>query len=299
MLQLDWMRADAPYMPIATAGLLAIVEEVDPAVTAFWATDRATSRLRIDSSLDLVAIAAAIAHAPLPDVSAPAWPTTKPQALGPSLRTLEPPSRRLGAYRELVAAAGPQEARLLRGIATDQVLDADGVPSRTRLLRGAKSDLSAFKPLRQVSPKLLEDELRAGPAFVPGDSGAALGLVPEVQTFGGTTGRKPADVGAASALLSRLLRHGILALPPTSGSRRGRRVIGGPLFTERGELSWPRWTIPWGLRELRALFVLAAIHDLHPDARSLRERGIDAVFRSKPQQLSTTVAVFRWGRRVA
>jgi hypothetical protein len=137
-----------------------------------------------------------------------------------------------------------------------------------------------------------------GPAFLPGDSGAALGLVPEVQTFGGTTGRKPADVGATSALLSRLLRHGILALPPSSGSRGGRRVVGGPLVTEHGELSWPRWTVSCGLRELRVLFSLATVHDAEPDARALRERGVDAVYRSRPQQLSTTVAVFRWGRRV-
>jgi hypothetical protein len=122
--------------------------------------------------------------------------------------------------------------------------------------------------------------------------------VPEVQTFGGTTGRKPADVGAASPLLSRLLRHGILALPPSSGSRNGHRVVGGPLVTEQGELSWPRWTIPCGARQLRVLFSLATVHDPDPDARALRERGIDAVFRSQPQQLSTTVAVFRWGRRV-
>lgn len=289
------MRADAPYMPIASAGLLAVVSQIDPAVTAIWAGDGSARRLRIESALDVEEIASAIAEAPLPDVSAPRWPTTKPQALGPSLRTMAHP---LDAYRELVAAAAPPEARLLRGIATDQMVDADGVPSRTRLLRGAKSDLSAFKVLRRVTVETLAGELRDGPAFLPGDSGAALGLVPEVQTFGGTTGRKPADVGAASALLSRLLRHGILALPPSSGSRRGRRVVGGPLVTEEGELSWPRWTISCGLRELRVLFSLASAHDPEPDGHALRERGVDAVFRSRPQQLSTTVAVFRWGRRV-
>jgi hypothetical protein len=66
----------------------------------------------------------------------------------------------------------------------------------------------------------------------------------------------------------------------------------------QGDLSWPRWTISCGPRELRVLFSLATVHDPDPDARALRERGIDAVFRSHPQQLSTTVAVFRWGRRV-
>jgi hypothetical protein len=293
-VRLDWMRADAPYMPIATMGLLAAVLEVEPAVTATWAVDGPARRLRIETALDLEEIATAIDEAPLPDVSAPRWPTANPQALGPSLRTTPHP---LDAYRKLVATAAAPEARLLRGIATDQVLDVNGVPSRTRLLRGAKSDLSAFKALKPVPAAHLARELRDGPAFLPGDSGAALGLVPEVQTFGGTTGRKPADVGAASALLSRLLRHGILALPPSSGSRNGRRVVGGPLVTEQGELSWPRWTISCGLRELRVLFSLATVHDPEPDARALRERGIDGVFRSRPQQLSTTVAVFRWGRR--
>ncbi len=294
-MQLDWMRADAPYMPIATVGLLAIVSEIEPAVTATWAVDGSTRRLRLDTALDVEVIATAIAAAELPKVSAPQWPTANPQALGPSLRTTPHP---LDTYRQLVATAAASEARLLRAIATDQVLDADGVPSRTRLLRGAKSDLSAFKALKRVGVTQLEHELRDGPAYLPGDSGAALGLVPEVQTFGGTTGRKPADVGAASALLSRLLRHGILALPPSSGTRGGRRVVGGPLVTEQGELSWPRWTIPCGLRELRVLFTLAAVHDSEPDARALRDRGIDAVFRCQPQQLSTTVAVFRWGRRI-
>ena len=294
-MQLDWMRADAPYMPIATVGLLAVVSEVDPTVTATWAVDGPARRLRIASALDVEEIATTITEAPLPDVSAPRWPTANPQALGPSLRTTEHP---LDAYRELVAVAAPPEARMLRAIATDQVLDAKGVPGRTRLLRGAKSDLSAFKAPKQMSAQHLAGELRDGPAFLPGDSGAALGLVPEVQTFGGTTGRRPEGVGAASALLSRLLRHGILALPPSSGWRGGRRVVGGPLVTEQGELSWPRWTISCGLTELRVLFSLATVHDPEPDARALRERGVDAVFRSRPQELSTTVAVFRWGRRI-
>ena len=289
------MRADAPYMPIATVGLLAAVSNVDPSVTAKWTVDGPAPRLRVESTLGVDDIAAAIADAQLPDVSLPHWPTANPQALGPSLRTTADP---LAAYRELVATAAPAEIGLLRGIATDQVLDGDGVPSRTRLLRGAKSDLSAFRPLKRAAAQALADELRDGPEFLPGDSGAALGLVPEVQTFGGTTGRTPAGVGAASALLSRLLRHGILALPPSSGFRSGRRAVGGPLVTEQGELSWPRWTISCGLRELRVLLSLAAVHDPKPDAGALRARGVDAVFRSRAQPLSTTVSVFRWGRRV-
>lgn len=295
MLLLDWMRADAPYMPIVVAGLLSVLADTDPHITASWIVDGSTRRLQVASHIDVDGIAAVLAKAPLPDIAAPHWPTSRPQALGPSLRVTGNP---LGVYRELVMAAAPAEATLLRAIATDQVLDDGGVPSRTRLLRGAKSDLSAFKELRSVGAAHLAAELRDGPSFLPGDSGAALGLVPELQTFGGTTGRKPADVGAASALLSRLLRHGILALPPSSGTRRGRRVVGGPLVNEAGDLSWPRWTIPCGLGELRTLFSLAAVQDAEPDRRCLRARGVDQVFRSQPHKLSTTVAVFRWGKPI-
>jgi hypothetical protein len=295
-MRLDWMRADAPYMPIATAGLLAVVSDADPGARSVWSGDDASRRLEIDSAFSIEEIAELILRSPLPDVTAPPWPTAKPQALGPALRTTPHP---LDTYRRLVSTAEPNEERLLRGIATDQVADTECIPARTRLLRGAKSDLSAFKALKRTSSELLLRELRDGPDFLPGDSGAALGLVPELQTFGGTTGRKPADVGAASALLSRLLRHGILALPPSGGTRRGHRVVGGPLFTERGELSWPRWTMPCGLVELRVLFALAAVHEPQPDAHALRARGIDGVYRSRSQQLSTTVAVFRWGHRVA
>ena len=294
-MRLDWMRADAPYMPIATAGLLAVLAGVDPAASARWAGEGRARRLLIESVLEPEAIADVIAEGPLPDVAVPQWPTAKPQALGPSLRTTQDPA---AVYRALVASAARPEAMLLQAIATDQVLDADGVPARTRLLRGAKSDLSAFKRMKPVAPELLLQELREGPVFRPGDSGAGLGLVPEVQTFGGTTGRNPQGVGAASALLSRLLRHGILALPPSSGSRRGRRVVGGPLVGEQGELSWPRWTIPCRLSELRVLYSLASVHEPEPELRALRERGIDAVFRSVPHKLSTTVSVFRAGDRI-
>ena len=288
------MRADAPYMPIATVGLLAVVSEVDPAVTAAWAVDGAARRLRIETALDTDEVATAIVEAPLPDVSAPHWPTAHPQALGPSLRTTPHP---LDAYRLLVATAAPSRGRLLRAIATDR---------QHRPTARAKPRRSARRQERPVHVQGAQAGADHGAhtraaqqtAYMPGDSGAALGLVPEVQTFGGTTGREPSDVGAASALLSRLLRHGILALPPSSGSRGGRRVVGGPLVTEQGELSWPRGRVACGLRELRVLFSLASVHDPEPDAHALRERGIDAVFRSQPQPVNRTVAVFRWGRRV-
>lgn len=295
-LRLGWMRDDAPYMAICTLGLLSVLCAADREATAAWVGDDESRRLEIDTRLDAEACAVALAQAPLPDVSLPPWPTRNPQALGPSLATT---ARPLDTYRHLVDAAGEAERRLLRAVATDQMLTKGGVPARTRLLRGAKSDLSAFKPLRSASPASLADELRHGPSFQPGGSGAALGLVPEVQTFGGTTGRDPESTGAVSPLLSRLLRHGILALPPSGASRRGKRVVGGPLVTEAGELSWPRWTMACGPRELRAVYSLATVHAAVPDAPALRARGVDAVFRSAPEQLSTTVAVFRWGRRVA
>jgi hypothetical protein len=293
---LGWMRDDAPYMPIATLGLLRVIVARDRAATAWWTSEVEGSRLTLSTSLDVDAIAEAVVEAALPDVSAPSWPAPKPQALGPVLlKTARP----LATYRRLVADAGPSERRLLRAIATEQVLEAGGAPSRTRLLRGAKSDLSVFAPLRKARVADIAAELTSGLDFRPGSSGAALGLAPEVQTFGGTTGRTPSGVGAESALLSRLLRHGLLALPPTSAVWHGRRMVGGPLMSEPGRLCWPRWTIPCDPRELRVLFGLASIHREIPRIAELRPRGIDAVFRASTEKLSDTVQAFRWGRRVA
>lgn len=294
-LDLLWMRDDAPYMPIATYGLLTVISPVDPDARATWLDAGGTSRLRIATSLEPEDVAEALLSAALPDVAAIPWPTSRPQALAPALAST---GRPLDAYIELVAAAGPAERRMLRAIATDQVLDDKGGPSRTRLLRGAKSDLSAFAPLRRASVAALAGELRDGPDFRPGASGTMLGLVPEVQTFGGTTGPQASGVGAESALLARLLRHGILGLAPTGVVRGGRRDVGGPLISDERELSWPRWTIPCGARALRVLFGLACVHEREPEAPRLREAGVDAVFRARPQQLSKAVAVFRWGRRV-
>jgi len=295
-LELRWMRGDAPYMAIATQGLLTVLAPSDPGVTARWSTVVGAPTLVLETTLDAGQIAQTMLDAPLPDVAAVAWPTRDPQALGPSLATTEDPQ---AAYRLLLETSGETERRLLRAIATDQVVDANGVPARTRLLRGAKSDLSAFGRLRRTTAAALEAELRDGPDFRPGKSGTMLGLVPEVQTFGGTTGREASGVGAESALLARLLRHGILALPPTSAVQRGGRRVGGPLISDDRELSWPRWSVPCGPKALRVLLGLASIHVSHPKPEALRATGIDAVFRAAPQQLSTTVSVFRWGRRVA
>jgi hypothetical protein len=285
------MRPEAPYMPVVTIGLLSVLEQAGFEARARW-----RDGLLIEVDAEPTTVAELIAEAPRPILDKVSWPTSKPQALGPSLRATTSPIR---TYRELTASAGPAELRLLRALATDQAVDDARTPSRTRLLRGAKSDLSAFRDWKRVDPGALTAELLSGPRFEGGESGRGLGLVPEVQTFGGTVGREASTIGAESELLSTLLRHGILALPPVGcGSRK--RIVGGPLIDDDLRLSWPQWSISCGLSELRAAFGMRDIHASPSgmDAGALRLRGITAVYRSAPHQLSTTVAVFRWGRRV-
>lgn len=293
-LALHWMRADAPYMPIATLGLLAVLRPHDPDATAAWEVDGGDRTLVLRTRLSLDSVAEAILAAPLPDTSAPAWPA-RGQSLRAALESIADP---LATFQRWVVGLDGPDQRLMRTLATDQAPTDSGLPGRSRLLRGAKSDLAPFRPLRRTSAADLADELTLGPDFRPGSSGSGIGLVPEVHTFGGSTGREPQSVGAESALLSRLLRHGILHLPPCGASPRNGRTVGGPLIAEDLTLSWPRWTFPCGPRELRVLFGLASVHAAEPDAESLRARGVDAVYRSRPRQISTTLAVFRWGRRV-
>jgi hypothetical protein len=59
------------------------------------------------------------------------------------------------------------------------------------------------------------------------------------------------------------------------------------------------WSVPSDRRSLRLLFGLACVHVDDPDRVALGAAGIEAVYRSAAHQLSTTVAVFRFGRRVA
>jgi len=279
-------------MPIVTCGLLSVLEQAGLPARARW-----DDALIITVDADAKAAAQAIADAPTPDIDALSWPTRRPQALGPSLREADNP---LFAYRTLVADAGPTTRRLLRAVATDQALDSFGCPLRTRLLRGAKSDLSPFRDWGKLSPEALQEELEVGPTFKSGQSGRCLGLVPEVHTFGGTVGREPSEIGASSELLAVLLRHGIIALPPIGISMRNSYVVGGPLLTSnRSQLSWPQWSLDCGAIELRALYSMREIHSDRPDAAFLRQRGITAVYRSTAQKLSTTGEVFRWGERVA
>lgn len=189
---------------------------------------------------------------------------------------------------------------MLRAIVTDAALDDKGVPGRNRLLRGVKADLSAAaaEP-KQSDPESLAVELVSGPRFVGTESGLGLGLVPEVQTFGGTTGRDASTVGAYSPLLYLLIWHGLLALPPIAVRRGIRRTVGGPLITSPDSISWPRWQLPMSARALRSCFTWAEIHRDVPDINRLKPLGIDAVYRAQTVELSTMVSVFRWGEQVA
>ncbi len=296
-VQLAWMPAHAPYMPIATVGLLALLAEHDHRASACWLDGPSGAPvLSFDVALDVAAVAQLIATAPWPALERIGWPGGRwSQGLKPTLKATADPA---GTFRDLVADAPPLEARLLRAILTDGVLDGDGVPGRSRLLRGVKSDLSSIgEPPRKITAEGLAGELREGPDFRSGKSGLGLGLVPEVQTFGGTTGPDASSVGAYSTLLYLLLWHGIMALPPVPALRGSRRMVGGPLVTAPDVLSWPRWRIPVGLRSLRTLLSLGAIHRDPPDRRYLEERGIDAIYRARAMPLNNMVAVFRWGEQ--
>lgn len=296
---LPWMPAHAPYMPIATAGLLALLAEHDQPATACWSNGPAgMPRLRIEVPLDASDVAHLVADAPWPQLQKIDWPGGRwSQGLKPTLKSFDQP---VHVFREMVASSPRLEAKLLMAVLTDGVLDDDGMPGRNRLLRGVKSDLSSIaEPPKRITADGLAGELRDGPDFRSGKSGWGLGLVPEVQTFGGTTGPDASSVGAYSPLLYLLLWLGIMALPPVPVLRGSRRMVGGPLVTEPDVLSWPRWRMPVGLRSLRTLFCLSAIHGETFDGHWLRERGIDAVYRAKAVRLNNMIAVFRWGQQVA
>lgn len=303
-LELTWMRPDAPYMPVATAGLLAVLSDQEPGVTAAWSPGPLGPVLRVQTSRSAAEVGEAIAAAPWPDLQRIAWPGGGPkQGLSSTLEAAEDPAQ---ALRDMVttlvplrsANATPPELLLLRTVLTDGALNANGVPLRSRLLRGVKADLSGVGKPPKVSGRLLVEELSSGPAFRRGSSGLGLGFVPEVQTFGGTTGPEPSSVGSYSLLLYLLLWRGIMALPPVAVARGRQRSVGGPLVTEPDVLSWPRWSIEADLACLRSLFVFPSLHDETPPSAALRARGIDSVYRSKAVKISKTVDVFRWGRQV-
>lgn len=296
--ELAWMPPQAPYMPVAVVGLLDLLLAEDYAATAAWQTDGQRTVLTIDAELGIEDAATIIAASERPDLSRIEWPAGRyGQALKPILKSSASPAR---TFAEMARAAPGLEAALLRAIVTDAALDNDGVPGRSRLLRGVKADLSsADADPKGVDPQSLAEELKNGPRFIGRESGLGLGLVPEIQTFGGTTGPDASTVGAYSPLLYLLLWRGIAALPPV-GVRRGmRRVVGGPLVTAPDVLSWPRWRVPAGLAAVRSLLGWRELHEEEPNLQRLTARGVDAVYRARAVPLSTMVAVFRWGERVA
>lgn len=296
MIELAWMRPNAPYMPIATVGLLALLDQQGHDAAAHWADGPATPVLRVSTPLDEDEIGGLLIDAAWPSLERIPWPTGRwSQGLKPTLKAIGNPAQ---SFRNLVDGAPALEAALLRSIVTDGVLDNDGIPARSRLLRGVKADLSSIaKPPKRMSAQGLAAELRQGPDFRSGESGLGLGLVPEVQTFGGTTGPEASTVGAYSSLLYLLLWRGIMALPPVAVVRGRRRTVGGPLVTEPDVLSWPVWRFPANLSMLRSLLSLASVHAAQPDERELSARGIDAVYRARAVQLNSMVAVYRWGER--
>jgi hypothetical protein len=288
-VNLSWMRRDAPYMPITTIGLLSVESQA----RALWRD----GSLTIETQLDAAEMAELLLQAELPDLDAIGWPAGAGQSLATALSGYDDP---LVGFAGLCSSVqGSVEERLLRTLATDQTRRSDGgPPARSRLLVGAKADLSPFRWRTRGDPKALADELALGPAFAGGDSGPSMGLVPEVHTFGGSVGREASTIGAASQLLSLLIRHGLLALPPNGSPGRGPRPAGGPLLDTSFSLSWPVWTCALNAVELRAMLVWTEIHAPEPDQELLRARGVEAVYRSTPVRLSDTVSVFRWGRRV-
>lgn len=296
-IEMPWMRAEAPYMPIVTAGILAILETNGIEATAHWARG-ATPTLRVDTPPDSDQFAKVLLDTPWPDIASVSWPSgAYSQGLKPTLKSERDPS---AVFRGLVSGSAPSESCLLQAILTDGVLDGDRVPARSRLLRGVKADLSSVShPPKRLNAPGLARELVHGPEFRAGESGLGLGLVPEIQTFGGTTGPDASTVGAYSALLYLLLWRGLMALPPVPVARGPRRVVGGPLVTRADLLSWPRWRFPASLRSLRTILSLEAVHADKPDRQQLSARGVDAVFRAQAVPLNSMVAVYRWGKPVA
>lgn len=299
-IELNWMRPEAPYMPIATAGLLAALHDAGHPATATWQQTSAGFTLEVTTDRTVEETAEAMLAAPWPDLDSIPWSTKLGQAIKPMLGLTPDPVAELQRLRRATSEAGLlAETRLLNCLVTEAALDDGGVPGRNRLLRGVKSDLSSVKDKVKLNRDALAQELATGPVWTNKYSGRGLGLVPELQTFGGTTGREPSSVGSHSALLYRLLWLGLLSLPPTGVLHRGRRTVGGPLITDQGAISWPIWSIPLGLTELKTYFCLSEVHAVQPDVKFLNRRGVAAVYRSPSIPLNTMISVFRWGQRVA
>lgn len=305
-IELPWMRPEAPYMPIATAGLLSALEDAGTPAFAVWRPANHGHTLWLETDRTTEQVAQAIVDAPWPDLDKIAWPMKLGQALGPMLGTTPDPFGTLRTLRHQVDRDGlVAEGRLLRTVVTDAISDTKGLPVRSKLLRGVKSDLAGIRSDVRIRAAELEAELVGGPVWRNGYSGRGLGFLPEVQTFGGTTGRDPSasSVGAHSSLLFRLLWLGVLVLPPVPVVHRGRRRVGGPLVTGLDgndvTLSWPTWSFAAGLDELRSLFILPQIHADSPDYDELAARDIVDIHRSTSIPINSMIGAFRWGARVS
>lgn len=317
--RMPWMPPHAPYMPVASVGLLRVLADSGSDATLHWESAEGWQRpcLVLRSDLGVEDVAAAIASAPWPELDSLPWTAKPGQAIKPTLARDASPDDDLAAVKDWRALAGfdgpgstgePDPSagpglgaahQLIAALLTDGAVDGSNLPGRNRLLRGVKADLSGVAKPPKVRQAELLRELEEGPIWRSGSSGLGLGFVPQVQTFGGTTGPEPSAVGAYSGLLYRLCWHGIISMPPF-GVRRGRwSVVGGPLFSAGDVLSWATWGMPLDHKALIALFGLEAIHQPEPDPRLLRAHEITAVFRSTSRKINTMISVFGWADRIA
>lgn len=292
---LAWLRPDAPYAPFVQIGLLACLRGHDDDAAVRWDPDPSgfSHQCVLTTTKTLEAVADAIVAAPWPDLSALPWPSGFGQAIKPVLAKAG--GDQVALWRALTGPPiplvtpprndGEAGARHVAALLTDGALDDAGAPSRSRLLRGVKADLSGVKPIK-LRADALARELRDGPTWVPSGAGSGLGLVPEVQTYGGVTGPKPDSIKSSSALLHALIVHALGALPPFGVLRGSQRSVGGPLVGDRGALVWPIHTTD---RDLRSLVALYGSDD---------PRGVDCVYRSSPRAVNSMISMFPWGELV-
>ncbi len=307
---LGWMRPEAPYMPIATIGLLRALDDAGIPAAAAWRRVDGAERLRLRTNATPQDVAHAVVEAPWPRLDR-IWSGDVGQAIKPMLAATPDPVGELRRLRARLAAAATAsgadrltgEIRLLRTLVTDAVLDGNGVPSRSRLLRGVKADLSGVADPVKLDVVSIARELVGGLLWRNGKSGRTLGFAPEAQTFGGTTGREPSSVGCHSALLHRILWLGIMALPPTGVARRAQRVVGGPLVTSAAQgdvcLSWPTWSFAASARTVVQIVSLPEVHADAPDGAALRAYGLTSVQRVTSIPINSMIGSFRWAERVA
>lgn len=313
-MELGWMQQNAPYMPVVSAGLLGLLEDAGVPATLVWRENDSPSlppllTLHVDLNLDEVA--QRIIDAPWPDPETWDERLAAGQAIKPILGAAEDPvdewwdlAQLNGFPHSVNGIDGGGDAgsvKFVRSLLTEAVVDKDGIPIRNRLLRGVKADLSGVRDRGdiKISAEAIAHEISDGPSLARGSTGRGLGLVPNIQTFGATTGREPSGVGGFSPLLYILCWHGIMEMPPICVMHRSMRKVGGPLFSSPDTLSWPVWSFSVDRRSIRALFGLAAIHADWPDLTLLRSRGVSAVFRSQARPINNMIDAFGWGRRVA